>query len=1185
VSADQIVRLRGNFTTFVNALLATELAAAGQCGTTLRATHVENRPDGGVDAQIVDATGTEWVPSGDSAWQFKQGDLGPTRAAAELREATWAQELIGGGAGYRLALGAALNARTIASRKAALVEEARTLGLPASPELFDVLDANALARWATNFPSLAVAGVLGGPGMVATDWATWAESNRFRQIWTPDDQRDTAIQAAERFLDDPGSVDLRVDGNGGVGKTRLVLEALRGHSSQPLVAYVPSEAHLQGIYLNHLLAQRRTVVVVVDECDGRRHEKLAEQIPTGSTVKLITIGQPDDYLLQSPVITLSEMATEDVAVVLERNSMLWPEARRFVAQYSDGNVRQAFWLANKVGTDPNLSAATVLDDAAFRRIMTRDLPGGDLFLGAAVLALVTRIGWDDDLSRETELLSERLDVKLDVLKRAGAELERKQLLGRQGRYRLVEPHPVATFLAIEAWRTFGDKIINSLVPALDTDLAHRLFRRAADIGYFEPTRSAVSGLLGPQGPFASLPELEAGQNAQLLVEMAVVAPDEVAEHIDRLLRTARPEQIRDAEAVRRPLVVALMKLAWHSRLFDQAADDLLLLALNENETWSNNATGVWTSLFGAALPATSATPEARAAYLADRARSEDVEVRRLCVRAAPQGLSHSEFVLVEGELQAGVVAERRGTPTSYAELYQYQATMIELLSELATDSDATVAEEASQHLFSALHPLLNAPEVLPTLIDALLADAAPERLRRLRSEVNSLEALFTRAGPPTDGRMEGLAYVRTRLPDASDDERLDVLAHSQRWDFADGQLEREILDLVRRNPERTLPLLLTRLTDEPDLPANFEFGKALAVFGHNLTADTEKTQAILASNFPAVVGYLWGLREVGGEDGVFDNFIDSPEGQALDPATRLALTVRGPLSDVGLTRVRELLGALEPGIGARGLFGWHTQLPDSFQVEVVRDWSARIETQPDYNSVIDLVAMFLHRREPAPGMLELLLPLLQLRAKFPDVGQEAWDWARLAERLLEHSAREVLLLLLDGIEAGAIRAFPGDEDNALLVRAVLKDVERHFPLVAERVLAGAWRLAMDVRGVITDEWPTAPITDWIGDDVERARTVAQMAGIGGARPSAIARFLLDTFPGDEDVQGALYGTLVTGSWTGNESIRLSRQIEQLQDWIRASEPSSGVAQWATRVITSLSSRRETVLQEEAERGF
>src|SRR5690606_29175694 len=98
------------------------------------------------------------------------------------------------------------------------------------------------------------------------------------------------------------------------------------------------------------------------------------------------------------------------------------------------------------------------------------------------------------------------------------------------------------------------------------------------------------------------------------------------------------EELRGGGAIRRDLVWALEKLAWHSRTFAQAADSLLALAVEENETYSNNATGTWIEFFGTMLPGTAASPDLRIAYLISSVASPNSHVRMLAARAAGRAL-------------------------------------------------------------------------------------------------------------------------------------------------------------------------------------------------------------------------------------------------------------------------------------------------------------------------------------------------------------------------------------------------------------------------------------------------------------------------------------------------------------------------------------------------------------------
>src|SRR5690606_17451379 len=120
--------------------------------------------------------------------------------------------------------------------------------------------------------------------------------------WTTDSARDAAIAAIRSQVSSTGVVEIRVQGDSGIGKTRLVLEALRDERLQPLVAYVADERAVGGDLLAHLVADGRTAVLVVDECPAERHIKLVERLPADPAIKLVTIGDAGPAVSRGPVI-------------------------------------------------------------------------------------------------------------------------------------------------------------------------------------------------------------------------------------------------------------------------------------------------------------------------------------------------------------------------------------------------------------------------------------------------------------------------------------------------------------------------------------------------------------------------------------------------------------------------------------------------------------------------------------------------------------------------------------------------------------------------------------------------------------------------------------------------------------------------------------------------------------------
>jgi hypothetical protein len=129
VDPAQVTGLGGAlFQELMNRLLAAEVAAAGLSSINLRTSYQSNVKDQGVDARLEAAQVTDWVPTGDSAWQFKAGTLGPEGCASELADATFAHEILRHGGTYRLVLGKGLEAQPIEDREAKLRERLLSSG-------------------------------------------------------------------------------------------------------------------------------------------------------------------------------------------------------------------------------------------------------------------------------------------------------------------------------------------------------------------------------------------------------------------------------------------------------------------------------------------------------------------------------------------------------------------------------------------------------------------------------------------------------------------------------------------------------------------------------------------------------------------------------------------------------------------------------------------------------------------------------------------------------------------------------------------------------------------------------------------------------------------------------------------------------------------------------------------------
>lgn len=1082
-----------------------------------------------------------------------------------------------------MALGVRSTAQKIERRRKALVEEAIELELifPGQEDRIQVLDANSLARWATEFPSLAASQVLSGLTQGVQDFEKWSRSSRHQTQWVDSAERSALIDQIRTTLIDPSGKELRIQGVSGIGKTRLVMEAVRTTTLRPLVAYVPDERAMSSDTLAHVIADDRSAVLIVDDCPGRAHEKLAEQIPFDARVKLVTIGEPDGYSVRSPTLELAELPDEGVEGFLTGNfPHLFAEARRFIVEHCNGNARFATILAERIEEVGEAHAADLIGRNDIEQFAQVLLPVGRSFFLATVVALLERIGWERELRPQLEALADFADATLDEFDALARDLEERGVLIRQGRYRAVTPHPLAVVLAASAWRDLGPRIIDDLVPTLDREMAVSVFRRVADLGSYEPARKVLRRLLEPGEMFGSLESIEENSLGEFVIQIAIIAPDETAEHLSRLINTATLEALRTQTHSRRDLVWALEKLAWHSRTFEIAADMMLRLALAENETYANNATGTWMSLFGAGLPATAAMPTERIGYLDSRSRSEDADTRLLVARACHGVMHPHESVVVSGERQGGRLVEPRGSVRTYQEAFDYRISLIAILSRLAIDDDNRVAEEAVGGVTGAIHAWIDNPIVKGPLVDALLS-LPPEHIRRVRREVEHLRALYR----DLDDRRDVAAAIdelAAQLPPAPLMEQLRGLLTLHPWDIERrDEIRNRVGELVTELIDEDQLVDVLSLLDE-DLAGAWFLGRALA---EKRVTDINVIRALADReelNLAAVGGYLQGLVEDGEAD-AFDVFLD--ENDTLSDATKLSLAVRGPLTDRARERVFALLARLPVCEGARALFGWQRNVDERGLRDLLSLWQPRVASQDDYNALIDWLGMTVHIQNTIPDRLrDDVLDLLERRLEYPAIANESFDWARLAQMYIDDRPLELARLILDLISQDKGLFHRSDDEARLLIGATAKDSARVWEEVGTRLEGGDWRIAMTLRGWFSHSIPAEVVQNWVGDSVDRARLAAEVASTGSSEPTPIARFLLEVFGNDEEVQSALAGEFFSGSWTGPESQRLPGMIEQLSGWLVDDMPNL-VKEFALKLRASLERDRDRALEREAERGW
>lgn len=1188
VDPSSVGRLGAAFAPFINDLLEAERARARIAGYALDINWQPNTKDGGVDAALRGAVQTTWFPAGDSVWQFKGGDLEPAECKEELRGAKWARDEIDRGATYVLVLGRPLLDDVKSRRREALVEEATALDL--SGGAFLVYDGNQLARWISTLPSLALDARLGGPGPVLLDFPRWSQSRDHQERWVPCESRG-AIREGLRQLTSGELQACRVEGGAGLGKTRLVMEALGEDESRLLVACAPRADQVGTDILSYLQGSDRTCIFVVDECTQALHKSISEQLAADSGVRLVTVGPPGgDPVVRDPVHQIAPATDDELEEVLRENvSGLWPEARRVVKTSCFGNVRTALLLGRRLVDSGETAVAALLREGDIRDLVLKLLPDHIDFFSAAVLALTERVGWDRDRRHQLEALSEFARVSVEDLERTARQLDDAGLLSQLGRYRAVGPEPVAVFLAAHCWEVEGQRILSELVPMVDREMLESLFRRCAELGRFEPAQSVLNGLIGSEGPLGSLERIEDGDLGELLVQLAIILPESLMDHLGELIEVASIDALSTQVRSRRSLVRALEKLVWHPQTFVRAAACLLRLAQAENESWANNATGQWKSLFGARLPTTAADPDTRIKYLASCSQSPDDFVRRLAVQAASDALDPYESVMVSGELQGGAVVAPRGSVRPGNEALSYWSSLVAILDDASMDEDEQVRAVGRDGLVAAIHPFLEVPEVGERLTTALLRQDEALR-RKIRTTVDHLSDLADR---PSD-LAEALDRLRAALPEASPIERIRELAEISPWDWSDDdERKSELVELLREVGAADNLVEVLRWLKDDEMANAWHLGAAIASV-ENDSSTEDVLVAAVGRNAAALAGYL-DQQVKGGDVAAFDRLIDSPTGAVLDPTVRLYLTTAGPSSDAARRRAITVLDELGVIEGTSGALRWLNELAVGEIGILLTKWTDQVSDDREYSAVVRFISVLAHRLGALPEELQDgVFALLTERARYPNLGTERFGWCRLAVAAAQAHPEEMVRLIFDLVSEGQHLLHESDHEAVVVGAAATSAPDVTWGFALERIAGGDWRLSMALRGWFPRYVPVEVVRSWVGDSLDRARLAASIAPATSVVkateedeedqvvPSDLAIYLLESFGDDDEVAGALAGDFQSGGWVGPWSGRIAKQIADLTGWRRDMQLPIGVRTWAGRMIEGLERQRADALEREAE---
>lgn len=631
-------------------------------------------PDGGEDGHITWTGGpdrTPFLPSRTCQFQLKVGGIAPSVAGREVLTGSgdlkdMVRSELQGGAHYILLTTHRYARKAIEHRAASILEAIRSAGLHVAAHQIQVRDADQIADWVNSHPAVATwlrEQTRPGTSGPFRSWNRWAErSEHERSPWVDDERlprlRDWLLQ---RGTESRSSA--HVVGRVGVGKSRLVHEALSpgeengtfGSSPSDLVLYaVEFEVGPQAIFsaVQSLADAGTSAVIVVDSCTTKTRAILTGMVSRQSSqASLITISDhvPDEAPDRA-TFTVDQASPSVIEAILARTAPALPPGDSYrLVRFSNGlpeiaiRIGQTWGTANSLAraTDADLLDAYVLGQEADNR--------GLLLKSARLLAAFGAVRVDppehDQLAVVAGLGSQLTEADLRL---AVDELTRRSAFRRRGGLVVSQPLPIALKLADRQWHAWSPAEWDLvLTGSIDPDLQIRAAKQLAFLNEFEISHQVLDHVCRTRGPLEGLGGITARGRSEILTSLAEIDAECVGRRIRRSLRDAE-DLGQITGTARRHLVRALKRISFHPEAFDIGAELLLRLAAAESEACANNATEQFAALFPLHLANTAADGETRLLLLDEAATIDEEGRQAVIVGALVAGCETRHFMRMMG---------------------------------------------------------------------------------------------------------------------------------------------------------------------------------------------------------------------------------------------------------------------------------------------------------------------------------------------------------------------------------------------------------------------------------------------------------------------------------------------------------------------------------------------------------
>lgn len=1065
----------------------------------------------------------------------------------------------------------------------------------------EIFGQSQIASYFERYPSLRLSLVGGSDDdfLSVSEWSQHAHMSN--QIALSEDQSQLINSLREKLQGETKHI--RILGEPGIGKTRLVLEAVRSEEIAPSVLYVQHGSKFSQTKLFRELLRENPkypLILILDELSEQEMSEIWGHLKNRcGSLKLISLDHERNRSSDSEIEYVSVPRLPDPAIklILENCVGKNKDLDRWVA-ICEGSPRVAQAVGENLAANPDdilkpPATVPIWDRFLFGYAKQQSDEARQVALVMRHIALFSRFGFEDPVGAEAKYISELVAhsdsaVSWSRFQEIVQSLRERRIL-QGSRTLFIVPWALHIHLWREYWHWYGRGF--DFVNAFENmpESLHGWFMDMFRYAHDTCAAPVVREILRRNGIYANRNFLCSDKGTSFLSTLAEAESEATLALIEHTFGTWSREELYSFEQNRQSFVWTLEKIAVWKPTFVRAARILARLAVAENATNSNNSTGTLLALFriGPEWAATEASPTERLPALKEMLTSDDDELKRIGLKVAESALHTSgmHFRMIGPEHQG--IKERAvlWCPQTNDEWCKEFQCYWDCLVNETRDWNEALRREANSAIIKSAGEQLKIPShreavfsILEQIANDLITDIQKlnyffiDRLRRYRDEEDSSMHFRLR-------RLEG-RLTRRNLASRFQRYVLDTT-----WDeWEDYRVEDELRKHTR--PKKLVRALAERVAGYdnafecllPKLVSSSARTGALFTFGQALcNADKENKRLISLLSFKSdsinsqcAGGYLAGLKE-------------------RDPSKWSEVLLGLLVNEETANRVANLvwysgfdnqvliacMNAFEMGWIGSNIFSslcYGMSWRAVSQNELVRLFTllSKREDQTSANVLVDLLDQVLEKNA-WPVNPDFVFKVVTAQTHFEEQldTMHTYHWHSVCNKLIAYDSTKALPLLdvlLQQMGSNYRLSYDG------YVEPLAKSLCRMSPTEAWGIvvshllsIAPEWRVdilnwlkggfgSFDEKKVIPPiaEFPLQLILNWIEQDQEeRASMIAHCApsSLDDQFGGALTRALLTNYRNLDGVISGISCNFHSGCWSGPRSQHLRARRDQFRGWL------------------------------------